>query len=97
MEPAPHVLDSSPEAGERTRIEIDVAEFDHACARRPDQAIALPPVAGVTDGTFGIVPDRELRLCHGQARSRLVGLSTMGSPGRNAGQDESCNANLDYP
>ena len=61
MQPATHVLDPGAEAGEYTRLEIDVTELDHASPGCPEEPSVLPLDARVTDGALGIVPDSELR------------------------------------
>src|SRR6267142_4221922 len=60
IKPAPDIVDPEAEAYERVRLEIDVAKIDRAGSRGADKAIVLPVDAGVTDRTFGVVPNREL-------------------------------------
>jgi hypothetical protein len=62
MKAAAHVFQSGAEAGQRVRLQIDIAECDDACSRGLHQAIALPVDTGITDRALGIVVDRELAL-----------------------------------
>jgi hypothetical protein len=59
MQPAPDVVDPDAEAGERIRLEIDVTKIDCARSSRANQSMLLPVNAGVTDRTFGVVPNCE--------------------------------------
>lgn len=70
MEAAADVLDPRAEPLERVWLQIDVAEFDRPCPRRPHQPIALPVDAGITDRTAGVVPDGEFGKRRGHTRSQ---------------------------
>lgn len=60
VQAAAHVLKPGAEAGQRIRLDIDVAEFDDAGAGGAGEAAALEVDAGVTNRTFGVVVDDEL-------------------------------------
>lgn len=66
MEPTAHIVHAGAETGECFRFEIDVAEINRASSCRRDQPAALPVDPGITDGTFGVVPNRQIwthRVC----------------------------------
>src|SRR5499427_8300357 len=52
------------EAGQRIRLEIDVAKLDRAGSGRPHEASVLPLDAAITDWAFRVVPDGEPGGCH---------------------------------
>src|SRR5262245_51182385 len=68
VEATTHVLDAGSEAGQRRRLEIDVAKFDGAGLRGADEPIALPRDAGIADRASGVVPDREPGRSHRNIR-----------------------------
>jgi hypothetical protein len=68
MQPAAHIIDPGAEAGKHIRLKINVTELNYSSPSCADKPALLPRDASVTDGAFGIVPDRELRVhfcpCH---------------------------------
>src|SRR5215475_4236238 len=72
VETAPHILDPRTEARQGVRLQVDVAELDRTGACRLHEAPVLPFNAAVTDGAFGVVPDRELGVCHRGSPARTI-------------------------
>src|SRR6267378_4490921 len=78
MQPAPDVVDPDAEAGQRIRLQIDVTKIDGAGSGRANQPMMLPVNAGVTDRTFGVVPNGEFfrhYVVAQRCRSRLTRLA----------------------
>src|SRR5262249_33651727 len=61
IQPTTDLLHPGAEAGQRIGLKINVTEFDGTGSGRTDQPAALPLDSGVTDRTFGVVPDCEFR------------------------------------
>jgi hypothetical protein len=59
MQPASDVIDPDAEPGQRIPLEIDVTKIDCTGSGCANQSMMLPVNAGVTDRTFGVVPNRE--------------------------------------
>jgi hypothetical protein len=59
VQPATHILDLNAEARKRIGFESDVTKLDDTGLSRANETAMLPRDAGITDRTFGIVPDHE--------------------------------------
>lgn len=59
VQPPANIFQARTKLRQRFRLGVDVAELDGAGAHCGEQAVTLPVDAGVTDRTFGIVPDRK--------------------------------------